>query len=89
MTHKAQKQFWRKYDGLPETIQEQADKQFRLLKDNHRHPSLHFKPVGSILWSVRVSRDYRALAAKDGDIFAWFWIGPHDEYQRLIRTITG
>jgi len=27
---------------------------------------------------------YRALATEEGDDFIWFWIGNHDEYNRLI-----
>jgi hypothetical protein len=37
------------------------------------------------VWSVRVGRQYRALAIEGGDRFQWFWIGTHSEYDRLIR----
>lgn len=60
-----------------------ADKSFELLKENPRHPSLHFKKVGK-LWSVRVGSRHRALATKDENELVWFWIGDHDEYDRLI-----
>jgi hypothetical protein len=40
------------------------------------------------MWSVRVDRNYRALCMKTEDggetVFVWFWIGPHDEYERLL-----
>jgi hypothetical protein len=61
-----------------------ARRNFNLLKENPRHPSLHFKKVGK-LWSVRLGPHYRALALEDGDDFIWVWIGPHDEYERLIK----
>ena len=48
------------------------------------HPSLHLKPVGG-LWSVRINEAYRALAVREGDVFYWFWVGPHDQYERLIN----
>jgi len=39
------------------------------------------------VYSVRVSRNYRALGIlEDGDI-VWLWIGPHDEYDRLLRRV--
>lgn len=60
-----------------------ADKNFDLLKENPRHPSLHFKRVGDV-WSVRVGIDYRALALPSADGFDWFWIGSHADYDRLI-----
>ena len=46
--------------------------------------SLRFKKVGEI-WSARVGDDYRALAQLRGETFYWFWIGPHDEYEQIIR----
>jgi hypothetical protein len=33
---------------------------------------------------VRAADGYRALAAEAPDGLVWFWIGPHDEYERLI-----
>ncbi len=53
-------------------------------KKNPGRPSLHFKKVGK-LWSVRVGINHRALAVKDGADLIWVWIGPHDEYQRLVK----
>ena len=61
-----------------------ARKNFRLwLRDPH-HPSLQFKKVGRY-WSARIGLDHRALAILIGDEAKWFWIGSHDEYERLIR----
>ena len=63
-------------------MQHQADKQFALFQENPQHHSLRLKAVGPF-WSVRVSGSYRALA-KDA-IFYWFWIGPHDEYEEILK----
>ncbi len=49
------------------------------------HPSLHFKEMGPKVWSVRLNRDYRALARRDGQTYYWFWIGHHQDYERLLR----
>ena len=83
MNHFATERFWRLYAELPAPIQQLADKNFALLKENPRHPSLHFKRVGQ-LRSARVGARYRALATVDGDDCVWFWIGNHDQYDRLI-----
>ena len=64
-------------------IQELAFKNFALWQTNPRHPSLQFKKVGAY-WSVRIGRDYRALATLEGESFRWFWIGSHQEYERWI-----
>ncbi len=87
MTHRATAGFWERFERLPEPVQRLARKNHRLLEEDSRHPSLHFKKlVGTspLLWSVRVGRDYRALALEDGGDVFWFWIGPHDEYDRII-----
>jgi hypothetical protein len=75
--------FWECYFDLPQRIQERAQKQFELFARNS-HPSLHLKPVGDF-WSVRVTEGFRALAFRDRDVFTWFWIGPHGEYERLLK----
>ncbi len=33
----------------------------------------------------RLGASYRAVAAREGGDFIWFWIGEHDEYVRVIR----
>ena len=72
-------EFWRQYQALPVAL-----KNYRLWKDNPRHPGLHFKPVGPNTWSARVGDNYRAVAARVPEGFVWFWIGSHDKYERLI-----
>jgi hypothetical protein len=68
---------------LPKQVQQLADQNFALLKTDARHPSLHFKKAGRY-WSARVGIHYRAVAIEHGDDLLWFWIGGHDDYERLI-----
>lgn len=84
MKHFADDGFWDCYEALPATIREQADKCFELLKQDPKHPSLHFKKIGS-RWSARVGLGYRALALEIEDGFLWYWIGSHADYDRMIR----
>ncbi|MBI4673073.1 MAG: hypothetical protein HY741_15570 [Chloroflexi bacterium] len=86
MRHRTLPRFWRHYEQLPKEIQDLADKNFKLLKANPYHPSLHLKKVSRSrqLWSVRVGADYRALGREKPDGILWFWIGPHGEYNKLI-----
>jgi hypothetical protein len=74
------------YDALPSEIQKQADKQFTLFVSDPDHPSLRLKPVGAV-WSVRVTKSYRALARRRGDSFYWFWIGTHADYDKLLAAL--
>jgi len=82
--HRTTARFWTCLARLPEPVQRVARQNFDLLKENPAHPSLRFKKVGK-LWSARVGINYRTLAVEDGADFIWVWIGPHDEYQRLIK----
>ena len=82
--HRTTARFWTRFARLPEAVQRVSRQNFELLKENPAHPSLHFKKVGK-LWSVRVGLNHRALALEDGADFMWIWIGPHDEYKRLIK----
>ena len=82
--HRATDGFWQCYHRLPPEVRAKADKAFSLLKENPKHPSLHFKKIGKF-WSARTAIAYRALAIEDGNDFIWVWIGSHDEYERLIE----
>ena len=84
MTHRTTEAFWRHYHELPGRIQQLAQEKYRLLENNPRHPSLHFKKIREGLWSARVNREYRTVALRKPEAFFWIWIGPHDEYERLI-----
>lgn len=72
------------FTALPADMQEQASKQYAVFAQTPFHPSLRLKQIGPY-WSVRVSRGYRALAVREGALFTWFWIGSHDEYERLMK----
>lgn len=75
------------YEKLPKSIQEETDKSYRLWRENPRHPSLHFKLIYKNIWSIRITLNYRALGLMKEEGIFWFWIGKHDEYERLIRKI--
>ncbi len=83
MKHFASPQFWKCYHQLPSEVRELADKNYQLLKANSKHPSLHFKRIGS-LYSVRVGAHYRALGLAKTEGIVWFWIGSHADYDKLL-----
>ena len=84
MRHLATPAFWEAYSRLPQNIRALADKNYALLKENPRHPSLQFKKVGRF-WSVRIGSRYRALAVEDNQNLIWFWIGSHADYDAIVR----
>jgi len=82
--HFASPEFWFHYRLLPEATQNLADKNFTLLKENPRHPSLRLKKVG-VFWSVRVGISYRALGKVREEGIVWTWIGSHADYDSMIK----
>lgn len=85
MRHYASRKFWKLYNELPDEIRKLADEKYTLLQADPRHPSLHFKRIGSV-WSVRAGQHYRALGHDVADGIQWFWIGSHAEYDKLISS---
>ena len=84
INHHTTSDFWAMYYKLPQKIQDLADKNYALLKENPRHPSLHFKKIYD-LWSVRVSKQFRALGFEEPEGIVWFWIGSHQEYDEILK----
>lgn len=78
--------FWTAYRSLDEDTRRQARKAYRLWAENPFHPSLHFKCINreEDIWSVRITRGYRAVGILEGDTVTWFWIGRHDAYERFF-----
>lgn len=85
MKHFASRKFWQCYQALPTAVQELADKNFALLRQDSSHPSLNFKKVGRFR-SARVGLNYRALGIDVEQGVLWFWIGNHADYDRLIEN---
>lgn len=78
--------FWEHYAKLDKRTKNQARKAYLLWKENSFHPSLHFKCINSEenIWSVRISKGYRAIGVLDNDTVTWFWIGDHDDYEKYF-----
>ena len=79
--------FWKHYWALPTEIRQRARQAYKLWRDNPAHPSLFFKRVkeSQPLYSARISLGYRTLGLLKADTVTWFWIGTHDEYDRLLK----
>lgn len=79
-------QFWKRYRRLPAEIRQAARDAYQQFLADPSHPSLHFHRLvsDSRLWSVRVTRDYRAVGAVTADTILWFWIGTHEEFDRAF-----
>ena len=77
--------FWKAYRGLPLGIKGSARAAHQKFVQNPAHPSLQLERLRSDprFWSVRVTRDYRAVAQRfEDDVWVWSWIGSHKDFDR-------
>ena len=86
MKSKTTPAFWRLFRGLDANTQKRARDAFTRWTTDPHHPSLRFKRVSRSrsIYAARIGLEYRAVGILAGDTVTWFWIGPHDEYDRLI-----
>ncbi len=83
MNSSVTRSFREEFARLPERVQAQARRNYRLWQRDPHHPSLHFKKVGEY-WSVRVDHRHRAVGRLVGDQMYWFAIRAHDGYEQLL-----
>jgi len=79
-------EFWMLYHKLPAEVRAVARKNYGLFMQDPRHPSLHFKLLKGYddVWSVRVGQKHRAVGVKYGGVIQWFWIGSHNDFDKLF-----
>ena len=84
MTSRGTPDFWQAYHALPPEIRSAARGAYRKFVANPAHPSLQLDRLkfDARAWSVRVTRNYRAIARRYGDDWLWVWIGTHAEFDR-------
>ena len=78
--------FIKYFKKLPERIKSRARKAYRQWKKNPFEPGLQFKQVHASkpIYSVRVNIGWRALGYKKNNTVLWFWIGSHEDYNKII-----
>ena len=79
--------FWEFFDRLPPRVKSQARRAYQTFATNPSHPGLQFKKIHASreIYSVRITRNYRALGILDGGQITWFWIGSHADYAQMLR----
>ena len=89
MTSRTTRRFRDGLASLPKDVRRQAGAAYKLFRNNPHHPSLRFKQVHTLepVYSIRIGLRYRALGVVTGDEMVWFWIGKHDDYEALLRTL--
>jgi hypothetical protein len=74
--------FWQSYRALSPEVQA-ARKAYKLWLQNPRHGFASISKERPLL-VARVGPGHRALGREHEGTLYWFWIGPHDEYERLL-----
>ena len=83
------KDFRKRLEQLPRTVQAQAARDYALWRSEPYHPSLQFKRISPSqpIFSVRIGIGYRALGLRTEDQIDWFWIGSHADYDALLKRM--
>jgi hypothetical protein len=77
--------FWEAYRLLPPATKAAARAAYQKFLTQPAHPSFQLERLRSDprFWSVRVTRDHRAVAQRlEKDVWIWVWIGSHQEFDR-------
>jgi hypothetical protein len=87
-SHRTEK-FRKAFDALPESVKDKAREAYNTWRTNPNFPSLAFKQVSGVkdIYSIRIGLNYRALAVKDDSTFIWFWIGSHEDYNKIVNQL--
>lgn len=70
------------FRALEARLQKQVEKQFRLLRQDLRYPSLNakkYQQAGEGVWQARVNRDYRFYFLIESDTYVILRIIPHPQ----------
>jgi hypothetical protein len=89
MNLKTTERFWKCYAELPLAVRKAARETYKQLLKDPYYPSLHFKQIHSTrpIYSVRITKDYRAIGIIQENEIIWFWIGSHAEYNKLLKRL--
>ena len=79
-------EFLQMYRQLDPEIRRKVLRAHKLFLNNPRQGSLRFKRVKGrrSVYSARIDENFRVLGELNGDTITWYWIGPHNQYDRMI-----
>lgn len=82
------KTFKKLLDELPQTVQEEARKGFKMWKDDlHAVGWKKLTGMAAEVYSVEIGRRYRAIGilSKENEAVVWEFIGSHETYNKFIE----
>ena len=86
MNSQTTEKFWKAFNNLPPSVQEDAKKAYQIWEVDPYNISLKFKQIHPVkpIYSVRIGLGWRAVGVKNNNTMIWFWIGSHADYDKLI-----
>lgn len=81
------KKFDKSLDQLPLRVKNDARKTYGQWRKDPS--SVDFRPLqgNKSIWRISLPDGYRAIGEDLGDTIKWFWIGSHNDYENIIRSI--
>lgn len=76
-------------EQLPEKIGQPAGEAHRPFEQDRHHPPLRYRQIHQTqpIYSVRATCGYRAIGRLEDGAMIWFWIGAHDDYDKLLGQL--
>jgi hypothetical protein len=89
MISRTSARFWKCYYRLPDSVRKEAKKAYQLFKKDPFYPGLRFKRIHSTrpIFSLRITKDYRAVGLQQNNRIIWFWIGSHSDYDLILKHL--
>ena len=86
MISRTRRSFWALYARLDAETKAAAQRAYAIFRDQPDTSSLRFKKLGGFadVWSVRINEQYRAVGRRSGDTVVWFWIGSHNDFDKMF-----
>lgn len=84
MNSRTAKSFRDALKQLSPELRKQAREAYAQFESDPFSPGLNFEEVNKQkhIWSVRITKNFRALGIRDRDDITWYWIGSHQEYEK-------
>ena len=74
---------------MQKPVRRLAWEKYKIWRKNPGHRSLRFKLIDrkAQRYSASVGKHYRVLGKLLEDGMLWYWIGAHEEYNRLVGVV--
>lgn len=77
--------FWRR---LPPEVRRSVRRSYQTWQSDpayrRRNGAEYVSPKLGLIYRVVLSQGYRAVARREGNVYRWFFVGTHAEYESLL-----